>query len=182
MATLIADTACIDPRAELADDVEVGPYCVIGPDVKIGRGTRLIAHACIHGLTTLGEGQRRPSVRGHRRRAPGRLVPRQPDPRRDRRPERHPRRRDDPPRQRERTRRHPDRLEQPADGQRARRARLRDRRPGHHRQQHDPGRSRSCRVVRDDLGRSRHPSVRDRSDRTATSGPCRGSITTCRGS
>ena len=31
MATLIADTACVDPRAELADDVEVGPYCVIGP-------------------------------------------------------------------------------------------------------------------------------------------------------
>jgi UDP-N-acetylglucosamine acyltransferase len=56
MATLIADTACIDPRAELADDVEVGPYCVIGPDVKIGRGTRLIAHACIDGQTSLGEG------------------------------------------------------------------------------------------------------------------------------
>jgi UDP-N-acetylglucosamine acyltransferase len=56
MATLIADTACIDPRAVLADDVEVGPYCVIGPDVKLGRGTRLIAHACIQGLSTLGEG------------------------------------------------------------------------------------------------------------------------------
>jgi UDP-N-acetylglucosamine acyltransferase len=56
MATVIADTACIDPRAELADDVEVGPYCVIGPDVKIGRGTRLIAHSCIDGVTSLGEG------------------------------------------------------------------------------------------------------------------------------
>jgi UDP-N-acetylglucosamine acyltransferase len=56
MTTLIADTACIDPRAELADDVEVGPYCVIGPDVKIGRGTRLLAHACIEGATSLGEG------------------------------------------------------------------------------------------------------------------------------
>jgi len=55
MATLIADTACIDPRAELDDDVEVGPYCVVGPDVKIGRGTRLIAHVCVQGLTTLGE-------------------------------------------------------------------------------------------------------------------------------
>jgi UDP-N-acetylglucosamine acyltransferase len=55
MATLIADTACVDPRAELADDVEIGPYCVIGPDVKIGRGTRLIAHVCILGVTTLGE-------------------------------------------------------------------------------------------------------------------------------
>ncbi len=80
MATLIADTACIDPRAELADDVEVGPYCVIGPDVKIGRGTRLIAHVCIQGVTTLGEGNVVHPVRGHRRRSPGRLVPRQPRP------------------------------------------------------------------------------------------------------
>jgi UDP-N-acetylglucosamine acyltransferase len=55
MATLVADTACLDPRAELGDDVEVGPYCVIGPDVTIGRGTRLIAHVCIFGRTTLGE-------------------------------------------------------------------------------------------------------------------------------
>ena len=55
MATLIADTACIDPRADLGDDVEVGPYCVVGPDVRIGRGTRLIAHACIQGTTVLGE-------------------------------------------------------------------------------------------------------------------------------
>src|SRR3954449_9052805 len=55
MATLIADTACVDPRAELADDVEIGPYCVIGPDVKIGRGTRLIAHVCILGVTSIGE-------------------------------------------------------------------------------------------------------------------------------
>ena len=54
MATLVADTACVDPRAQLGDDVEVGPYCVIGPDVTIGRGTRLIAHACIYGRTTLG--------------------------------------------------------------------------------------------------------------------------------
>ncbi|MGZ3415444.1 MAG: acyl-ACP--UDP-N-acetylglucosamine O-acyltransferase, partial [Isosphaeraceae bacterium] len=55
MATMIADTACIDPRADIADDVEIGPYCVIGPDVKIGRGTRLIAHVCLAGHTTLGE-------------------------------------------------------------------------------------------------------------------------------
>src|SRR3954467_7727561 len=55
MATIIADTACVDPRAELADDVEAGPYCVVGPDVKIGRGTRLIAHVCLMGATTVGE-------------------------------------------------------------------------------------------------------------------------------
>jgi UDP-N-acetylglucosamine acyltransferase len=55
MSTLIADTACVDPRAEIADDVEIGPYCVIGPDAKIGRGTRLVAHICVLGVTTIGE-------------------------------------------------------------------------------------------------------------------------------
>ena len=35
MATMVADTACIDPRADIADDVEIGPYCVIGPDVRL---------------------------------------------------------------------------------------------------------------------------------------------------
>jgi UDP-N-acetylglucosamine acyltransferase len=55
MATLIADTACVDPRAEIADDVEIGPYCVIGSDAKIGRGTRLISHVCIYGITTIGQ-------------------------------------------------------------------------------------------------------------------------------
>src|SRR3954467_1669379 len=55
MATLIADTACVDPRAELADDVEIGPYCIVGPDVKIGRGTHLIGHVCLLGHTTLGQ-------------------------------------------------------------------------------------------------------------------------------
>jgi UDP-N-acetylglucosamine acyltransferase len=56
MATLIADTACVDSRAELADGVEIGPYCVIGQDVKIGPGTRLLSHVCIDGVTSLGRG------------------------------------------------------------------------------------------------------------------------------
>jgi UDP-N-acetylglucosamine acyltransferase len=55
MATLIADTACVDPRADIADDVEIGPYCVVGADVKIGRGTRLIAHVCVLGACAIGE-------------------------------------------------------------------------------------------------------------------------------
>jgi UDP-N-acetylglucosamine acyltransferase len=56
MTTLIADTACVDPRAELDDDVEIGPYCIVGPDVKLGRGTRLLSHVCVMGVTTLGAG------------------------------------------------------------------------------------------------------------------------------
>lgn len=54
MAMQIADTATVDPRAELADGVEIGPYCVVGPDVRIGRGTRLVSHVCLFGRTRIG--------------------------------------------------------------------------------------------------------------------------------
>jgi UDP-N-acetylglucosamine acyltransferase len=49
-------TAVVDPRAELAADVEVGPYCVIGPGVRIDDGTTLLAHVVINGHTTIGKG------------------------------------------------------------------------------------------------------------------------------
>ena len=48
----------VDPRAELADDVVVGPFCVIGPKVKIGAGTELISHVNILGNTEIGERNR----------------------------------------------------------------------------------------------------------------------------
>lgn len=44
MATCIHPTAIIDGTAELADGVEVGPYAVVGPRVKIGENTILRAH------------------------------------------------------------------------------------------------------------------------------------------
>lgn len=49
-------TAVIDPAARLGEQVDIGPYCVIGPDVRIGAGTKLIAHVVVDGRTTLGEG------------------------------------------------------------------------------------------------------------------------------
>ncbi len=52
----IHPTAVVDPKAQLADDVEVGPMCYVGPDVKIGAGTRLIAQCHVSGYTTIGEG------------------------------------------------------------------------------------------------------------------------------
>lgn len=56
MATIVADNVSIDPRAEIDDDVEIGPFCVIGPQARIGRGTRLISHVSLMGRVTLGEG------------------------------------------------------------------------------------------------------------------------------
>ena len=51
----IHQTAIVDSRAELADGVVVGPFCVIGPHVKIGRDTRLMSHVVVDGYTTMGE-------------------------------------------------------------------------------------------------------------------------------
>ena len=33
-------TAVVDPSAKLGTDVEIGPFCVIGPDVETRRGRR----------------------------------------------------------------------------------------------------------------------------------------------
>jgi UDP-N-acetylglucosamine acyltransferase len=51
-------TAIIAPGARLADDVVVGPYCVIGEHVVLGPGVSLKAHVVIDGRTTIGEGTR----------------------------------------------------------------------------------------------------------------------------
>jgi len=53
---MIHETAVVDPKADLADDVEVGPFTVIGPGVRIGPGSRVGPHAVIEGNTTLGAG------------------------------------------------------------------------------------------------------------------------------
>jgi UDP-N-acetylglucosamine acyltransferase len=47
-------TAIVDPKAELADDVEVGPYAIIGPQVRIGARTVVGPHVVIDGRTTIG--------------------------------------------------------------------------------------------------------------------------------
>lgn len=51
----ISPHAVIDPAAELAEDVEVGPFCVIGPKVKIESGCRLLNNVTILGRTTIGK-------------------------------------------------------------------------------------------------------------------------------
>jgi UDP-N-acetylglucosamine acyltransferase len=54
----IHPTAIVDPQAQLAGDVEVGPYAVIGPTVRIDAGTTIGAHAVIEGHTTIGRDNR----------------------------------------------------------------------------------------------------------------------------
>lgn len=52
----IHPTAIIDPEAEIDPDVEIGAYVVIEGQVKIKRGTRVMAHAYLTGWTEIGEG------------------------------------------------------------------------------------------------------------------------------
>lgn len=45
----IHPSAVVEPTVELADDVQVGPACVLTGSVKLGPGVRLIGHATICG-------------------------------------------------------------------------------------------------------------------------------------
>jgi UDP-N-acetylglucosamine acyltransferase len=48
-------TAIVDPGARVAATAEIGPYCVIGAEVEIGGGTRLMAHVYVEGPTWIGD-------------------------------------------------------------------------------------------------------------------------------
>lgn len=51
---MIHEQAIVDPAADIADDVEIGPFCIIGPDVVLGCATRVASHTIIRGPTTIG--------------------------------------------------------------------------------------------------------------------------------
>lgn len=57
-APLIHPSAVIDPQAQLADGVRVGPFCYIGPDVVIGEGTEIGPHCTVTGPTRIGRDNR----------------------------------------------------------------------------------------------------------------------------
>jgi UDP-N-acetylglucosamine acyltransferase len=48
-------TAVIDPKAKIADDVEIGPYSIIGPNVSLGEGCVVGPHVVINGDTIIGK-------------------------------------------------------------------------------------------------------------------------------
>jgi len=50
----IHPTAIVDPGAQIADSAEIGPFCVIGDEVRIGPGTRLMANVFVEGITSIG--------------------------------------------------------------------------------------------------------------------------------
>lgn len=53
---LIHPSAIIDPKAQIAADVKIGPFCVIEGNVSIGSGSVLDSHVVIEGDVVIGEG------------------------------------------------------------------------------------------------------------------------------
>jgi len=49
-------TAIVHDGAILGADVEIGPYSIVGPKVRLGDGVRLLSHVVIEGSTEIGEG------------------------------------------------------------------------------------------------------------------------------
>jgi UDP-N-acetylglucosamine acyltransferase len=50
----IHPTAVVHSTAQVDEDVSIGPYCVVGANVRIGTGTVLHNHVTIEGPTTVG--------------------------------------------------------------------------------------------------------------------------------
>ncbi|MFN7998120.1 MAG: acyl-ACP--UDP-N-acetylglucosamine O-acyltransferase [Bryobacteraceae bacterium] len=50
----VHSTAIVDPAARIAETADIGPYCIIGAEVEIGEGTRLMAHVYVEGATRIG--------------------------------------------------------------------------------------------------------------------------------
>ncbi|RMH06592.1 MAG: acyl-ACP--UDP-N-acetylglucosamine O-acyltransferase [Nitrospirae bacterium] len=53
--TTIHPTAVVHSTVELDEDVKIGPFCIVGEHVKIGRGTQLLSHVCVEGRTEIGQ-------------------------------------------------------------------------------------------------------------------------------
>lgn len=54
-ATGIHPSAVISGDVELADGVEIGPFCVLDGRIRIGSGTRLMGHVTVLGDTEIGQ-------------------------------------------------------------------------------------------------------------------------------
>ena len=55
MSVEIHETALVDTKAKLGEGVKIGPYCIVGPDVKLGDRVTLISQVNLAGNTSIGE-------------------------------------------------------------------------------------------------------------------------------
>jgi UDP-N-acetylglucosamine acyltransferase len=56
--THIHPTAIIEPGAQLAESVRIGPYCHVGAKVELAAEVELVSHVVVAGRTSIGEGTR----------------------------------------------------------------------------------------------------------------------------
>jgi UDP-N-acetylglucosamine acyltransferase len=52
----IDPTARVSEGSKIAADAEIGPFCLVGPDVELCGGVRLLSHVSVTGATTIGAG------------------------------------------------------------------------------------------------------------------------------
>ena len=52
---MIHKTSIVNPKAKISNNVEIGPYCTIGPEVEIGANSILHSHVNIEGNTKIGK-------------------------------------------------------------------------------------------------------------------------------
>ncbi len=52
---MIHHTAIVDKKSKISENVEIGPYCIIGPNVELGSNTKLHSHVSINGTTKIGK-------------------------------------------------------------------------------------------------------------------------------
>tara|TARA_B100001540_G_scaffold103345_1_gene93257 strand:+ start:3884 stop:4669 length:786 start_codon:yes stop_codon:yes gene_type:complete len=52
---VIHKTAIINKNSKISEDVEIGPYCIVGPEVEIGKNTVLHSHVNLVGNTKIGK-------------------------------------------------------------------------------------------------------------------------------
>ena len=48
-------SSIISPNANIDSSVEIGPFCIIGDNVEIDKGTKILSHAVIKGPTRIGK-------------------------------------------------------------------------------------------------------------------------------
>jgi|TARA_R110002072_G_scaffold36053_9_gene106142 UDP-N-acetylglucosamine acyltransferase len=53
---VIHTSAVVDPAATLGRDVQIGPFCVVGPDVSLADSVVLHSHVVLDGKTSIGAG------------------------------------------------------------------------------------------------------------------------------
>lgn len=53
---MIHPSAVVDPKAEIAADVEIGPFCLVDGPVRLAAGVRLVSHVHLSGPLEIGQG------------------------------------------------------------------------------------------------------------------------------